>query len=68
MNALFNALQRTLFPSKSARTLTLLIFAKNMRNNYAVRNTSAAADITTVVITTLLVASYNYILFQHMYS
>ena len=38
MNALFNALYRTLFPSKSARTLTHLIFAKNVRNNYGLYN------------------------------
>ena len=40
MNALFNALKRVLFPSKSARTLTHLIFAKNVRNNYAMHSDS----------------------------
>jgi len=30
-----NALRCTLFLAKSARTLTLLVFTMNMRNNYA---------------------------------
>jgi len=34
MNALFNALERSLFCSKSARTLTHFIFYVNVRNNY----------------------------------